>query len=117
MEGLLYSFPLLLFSNKDYNYFTNINNRRDKMRIGIPKEMKNNENRVAITPGGVLTLVNAGHEVFVETEAGVNSHFTNEAYQNVGAVIVEDSASVWANSELIMKVKEPIVEEYTYFRP
>ena len=87
------------------------------MRIGIPKEMKNNENRVAITPGGVLTLVNAGHQVFVEKDAGVNSHFTNEAYQNVGAVIVEDSASVWSNSELIMKVKEPIAEEYTHFRP
>ena len=87
------------------------------MRIGIPKEIKNNENRVAITPAGVLTLVNAGHKVFIENEAGVNSHFTNEAYQNVGAVIVEDAASIWSNSELIMKVKEPIAEEYTYFRP
>ena len=57
------------------------------MRIGIPKEIKNNENRVAITPSGVLTLVNAGHTVFVETGAGMNSHFTNEAYQNVGAVL------------------------------
>ena len=87
------------------------------MRIGIPKEIKNNENRVAITPAGVLTLMNAGHQVFVESGAGVNSHFTNEDYQNVGAVIVEDSASVWSNSELVMKVKEPIAAEYTYFRP
>ncbi len=87
------------------------------MRIGIPKEIKNNENRVAITPAGVLTLMNAGHQVFIENEAGVNSHFTNEDYQNVGAVIVEDPASIWSNSELIMKVKEPIASEYTYFRP
>lgn len=87
------------------------------MRIGIPKEIKNSENRVAITPGGVFTLVNAGHKVFVEKDAGVNSYFTNEAYQNVGALIVEDSASVWSNSELIMKVKEPIAEEYIHFRP
>lgn len=87
------------------------------MRIGIPKEIKNSENRVAITPGGVFTLVNAGHKVFVEKDAGVNSHFINEAYQNVGAIIVEDSASVWSNSELIMKVKEPLAEEYIHFRP
>jgi alanine dehydrogenase len=86
------------------------------MRIGIPKELKNNENRVAITPSGVLTLVHAGHEVLVEKEAGVNSSFTNDAYQNAGAVIVEDAASVWASSEMIMKVKEPIAEEYKYFR-
>ena len=87
------------------------------MRIGIPKEIKNNENRVAITPSGVLTLVNAGHTVLVESDAGLNSHFTNEAYQNVGAVIVEDAASLWSSSELIMKVKEPIAEEYIHFRP
>ncbi len=86
------------------------------MRIGIPKEKKNNENRVAITPAGVLTLVNAGHKVFVEKDAGINSSFTNDAYQNAGAVIVEHSASIWSNSELIMKVKEPIAEEYVYFR-
>lgn len=95
----------------------NINKRRDNMRIGIPKEKKNNENRVAITPAGVLTLVNAGHKVFIEKDAGVNSSFTNETYQNAGAIIVEQAASVWSNSELIMKVKEPIAEEYAYFRP
>ena len=86
------------------------------MRIGIPKEIKNNENRVAITPGGVFTLVSAGHEVFVEHNAGVSSSFTNDTYQHAGAVIVEDPASVWSSSDLILKVKEPIAEEYKYFR-
>ncbi|MFS0601414.1 alanine dehydrogenase [Peribacillus frigoritolerans] len=86
------------------------------MRIGIPKEIKNNENRVAITPAGVVALVNAGHEVLIELNAGLGSSFTNEAYQEAGAVIVEDAASVWASTEMIMKVKEPISSEYKYFR-
>ncbi|MCY8938029.1 alanine dehydrogenase [Peribacillus frigoritolerans] len=86
------------------------------MRIGIPKEIKNNENRVAITPAGVVALVNAGHEVLIEMNAGLGSSFTNEAYQEAGAVIVEDAASVWASTEMIMKVKEPISSEYKYFR-
>lgn len=87
-----------------------------KMRIGIPKEIKNNENRVAITPAGVVALVNAGHEVLIEMNAGLGSSFTNESYQEAGAVIVEDSASVWSSTEMIMKVKEPISSEYKYFR-
>ncbi|MDM5214052.1 alanine dehydrogenase [Peribacillus sp. RS7] len=86
------------------------------MRIGIPKEIKNNENRVAITPAGVVALVNAGHEVLIEMNAGLGSSFTNESYQEAGAVIVEDAASVWASTEMIMKVKEPISSEYKYFR-
>lgn len=86
------------------------------MRIGIPKEIKNNENRVAITPAGVVALVNAGHEVLIEMNAGLGSSFTHEAYQEAGAVIVEDAASVWASTEMIMKVKEPISSEYKYFR-
>lgn len=86
------------------------------MRIGIPKEIKNNENRVAITPAGVIALVSAGHEVFIEQDAGLSSSFTNEAYQQAGAVLVEDASSVWASSDMILKVKEPIAEEYKYFR-
>ncbi|WP_110928902.1 alanine dehydrogenase [Bacillus massiliglaciei] len=86
------------------------------MRIGIPKEIKNNENRVAITPAGVAALVAAGHEVFVETEAGAGSSFLNEAFRAAGAVIAEDASSVWTASEMILKVKEPIAEEYQYFR-
>ena len=86
------------------------------MRIGIPKEIKNNENRVAITPAGVMALVNAGHEVFIEINAGLGSSFTNESYQEAGAIMVEDAASVWESTDMIMKVKEPIPSEYKYFR-
>ncbi|RID86044.1 alanine dehydrogenase [Peribacillus asahii] len=86
------------------------------MRIGIPKEIKNNENRVAITPAGVIALVSAGHEVFIEQNAGLSSSFTNEAYQQAGAVLVDDASSVWASSDMVLKVKEPIAEEYKYFR-
>lgn len=86
------------------------------MRIGVPKEIKNNENRVAITPAGVVALVKAGHEVFIEKDAGTGSNFTNDGYMTAGALMVEDARSVWESSEMIMKVKEPIPEEYQYFR-
>lgn len=86
------------------------------MRIGIPKEIKNNENRVAITPAGVVAFKNAGHEVFIQTEAGIGSGFTNEDYIAVGANILETAKEVWENAEMIMKVKEPLPEEYGYFR-
>ena len=86
------------------------------MRIGIPKEIKNNENRVAITPAGVVALVNAGHEVIVEKDAGTGSSFTNDGYLAAGASMAEDAKSVWESSDMIMKVKEPIREEYQYFR-
>jgi len=82
------------------------------MKIGIPKEIKNNENRVALPPSGVYELVQDGHEVFVEQGAGAGSTFSDQAYQEVGATIatVEE---VWA-SELVMKVKEPLPEEYPF---
>ncbi len=86
------------------------------MRIGIPKEIKNNENRVAITPAGVLTFINAGHEVMVETSAGLGSGFTDADYEAAGAVIT-NVQEVWTKAEMVMKVKEPIQEEYHYFRP
>jgi alanine dehydrogenase len=85
------------------------------MIIGIPKEIKNNENRVALTPAGVISFVNGGHKVLVEKEAGAGSGFTNEDYANAGAVIIEYAADVWAQSEMIMKVKEPLPSEYGYF--
>lgn len=86
------------------------------MRIGIPKEIKNNENRVAITPAGVLTFTSAGHEVLVETSAGLGSGFTDADYEAAGAVIT-NVQEVWTRAEMVMKVKEPIQEEYHYFRP
>ncbi|AGK52626.1 alanine dehydrogenase [Bacillus sp. 1NLA3E] len=87
------------------------------MIIGVPKEIKNNENRVAITPAGVISFVNVGHKVLVEKDAGVGSGFTNGDYATAGAEIVELASDVWANSEMVMKVKEPLESEYVYFRP
>ncbi|WP_188206421.1 alanine dehydrogenase [Alkalibacillus aidingensis] len=84
------------------------------MRIGIPKEIKNNENRVALTPAGIVALKNAGHELFVETTAGEGSGFTDEQYQEAGAVIVSTAKEAW-EQEMVMKVKEPLPEEYDYF--
>jgi alanine dehydrogenase len=87
------------------------------MIIGVPKEIKNNENRVALTPAGVISFVKAGHKVLVEKDAGIGSGFLNEDYANAGAEIIENAADVWAQSEMIMKVKEPLSSEYVYFRP
>ena len=87
------------------------------MLIGIPKEIKNNENRVAITPAGVLTLVSAGHKVMIESSAGMGSGFTDSDYESAGAIIYPTAAEVWTKADMIMKVKEPLPEEYTYFRP
>ncbi|WP_046228385.1 alanine dehydrogenase [Paenibacillus dauci] len=86
------------------------------MRIGIPKEIKNNENRVAITPAGVTTLTAAGHEVYVETQAGKGSGFTDSVYEQAGATIIQQPAEVWSTAEMILKVKEPLPSEYGYFR-
>ena len=86
------------------------------MRIGVPKEIKNNENRVAITPSGVQMLEQAGHEVYIETTAGQESGFQDRDYTSVGAIILDNPAEVWAKAEMILKVKEPLPEEYKYFR-
>jgi len=85
------------------------------MQIGIPAEIKNNENRVAMTPAGVIHLVKSGHEVFVQSGAGLGSGFSNEQYQEAGAKIVNTAADAWSK-EMVMKVKEPIEEEYLFFR-
>jgi alanine dehydrogenase len=87
------------------------------MIIGLPKEIKNNENRVALTPSGVHTLTSRGHKVLVENNAGLNSGFTNQNYINAGAEIIEKAADVFAHAEMIMKVKEPIASEYDLIRP
>lgn len=85
------------------------------MRIGVPREIKNNENRVAMTPAGVVNLTTSGHEVFIEKDAGLGSGFTNEQYQEAGAMIVDTATEAWS-MEMVMKVKEPLQEEYQYFR-
>lgn len=84
------------------------------MKIGIPKEIKNNENRVAMTPAGVVTLTHAGHEVYIETGAGLGSSFTDADYIAAGAHIVQTAKEAWSQ-EMIMKVKEPVASEYDYF--
>lgn len=86
------------------------------MIIGIPKEIKNNENRVALTPGAASQLLSAGHQILIETNAGFGSGFTDDDYVSVGAEILDQAKDVWASSDMIMKVKEPLPEEYSYFR-
>ena len=86
------------------------------MRIGVPKEIKTNENRIALVPAGAEALVAAGHQVFIETGAGVGSGFEDAAYEAVGATIVPDAASAWGQAELLLKVKEPIAKEWQYLR-
>jgi alanine dehydrogenase len=86
------------------------------MLIGIPKEIKNNENRVAITPAGVLSFIRAGHKVVIENNAGLGSGFLNEDYTTAGALVVDHAAEIWSKAEMIMKVKEPLPSEYVFFR-
>lgn len=86
------------------------------MIIGVPREIKTNEDRVAITPAGARDMVAAGHRVLIEAEAGLGSGINDEAYQEAGSEIVPREA-VFASADMIMKVKEPLPEEYSFFRP
>jgi alanine dehydrogenase len=86
------------------------------MLIGVPKEIKNNENRVAITPAGVVALVKAGHKIIIENNAGIGSGFTNEDFAAAGAEIMDQAAEVWAKVDMVLKVKEPLSSEYGFFR-
>lgn len=87
------------------------------MIIGVPKEIKTSEYRVALTPGGVTELKNCGHEVHVETSAGNGSGFSDEDYLKAGAKILSSSDEVYANTEMIVKVKEPLKSEYAKIKP
>ncbi len=87
------------------------------MLVGVPKEIKNNENRVAITPAGVAALVKAGHKVVVEKAGGEGSGITDKDYINAGAEIWDKPAKIFAEAEMIMKVKEPLEPEYDLFHP
>ncbi|MDR1710344.1 MAG: alanine dehydrogenase [Propionibacteriaceae bacterium] len=86
------------------------------MRIGIPTEIKSQENRVAITPAGVHHLAQAGHEVLVQEGAGLGSGISDADYTGAGARIIKQAADVWGDAELLIKVKEPIAAEYPYLR-
>ncbi len=86
------------------------------MKIGCVKEIKNNEFRVGLTPDNVKEYVKAGHTVFFEKDAGVGSGFATDEYAKAGATILEDAADVWKQCDMMVKVKEPLEEEYQYFR-
>jgi alanine dehydrogenase len=86
------------------------------MRIGVPKEIKTNENRVALVPAGAEALTAAGHQVFLETGAGIGSGFQDGDYEAVGVTVVPDAATAWGQAELLLKVKEPIQAEWGHLR-
>lgn len=86
------------------------------MKVGCVKEIKNNEYRVGMTPDNVKTYVNHGHTVYIEKGAGLGSGFTDREYECVGAIMFDTAKEVWDNSDMIIKVKEPLKEEYQYFR-
>ena len=86
------------------------------MIIGVPKEIKNRENRVGIVPAGVKAFVNHGHTVLVENNAGIGSGIPNSLYEKAGAKIVSSASDVWA-ADMVIKVKEPLVDEFKYLRP
>jgi alanine dehydrogenase len=86
------------------------------VKVGIPREVKNNEYRVAITPAGVHELKRHGHDVFIETGAGLGSSITDEEFAHAGAKILGSADEVWGTADLVLKVKEPIAEEYHRMR-
>ncbi len=86
------------------------------MIVGVPKEIKNNENRVAITPAGVQAMINNGHQVIIENNAGIGSGISNEDYLGAGAAVVDTAKEVFSRADMIMKVKEPLAAEYDLFK-
>ncbi|GAA2278798.1 alanine dehydrogenase [Nonomuraea roseoviolacea subsp. roseoviolacea] len=86
------------------------------MKVGVPREVKDNEYRVALTPAGVHELVRNGHQVFVERDAGVGSSIPDVYFESAGAVILDTADEVWAEGDLVLKVKEPVAEEYHRMR-
>jgi len=86
------------------------------VNIGVPKEIKNHEYRVSLTPAGAREFIRQGHKVLVESSAGLGCAITDEDYKNVGATILSSADQLWAESELILKVKEPIASEYHRMR-
>jgi alanine dehydrogenase len=87
------------------------------MRIGVPTEVKESEDRVALTPAGARELTAAGHEVLLQSGAGLGSSLTDDDYRRAGATIVVDADAAWGQADLVLKVKEPVAAEYGYLRP
>ena len=86
------------------------------MIIGVPSEVKNNENRVGLTPNSVQSLVSLGHDVLIQNNAGANIGFLNDQYIAAGAKLIDTAEDVYKSSEMIVKVKEPIPDEYKFLR-
>jgi alanine dehydrogenase len=86
------------------------------MIIGIPKEIKDKEFRVGIVPAGVQKLAEAGHGIIIEADAGIGSEIFNREFKTAGARLVQDAATVYREADLVMKVKEPLEQEYEYMR-
>lgn len=110
---------MILISSPDHeeDYRKNIRTKNlNVMRIGVPKEIKNNENRVGMTPSGVAELIKRGHSVTVQHTAGEGSGFSDADYEAVGAVIVPTIEETYASADMIVKVKEPIAQEYPLVR-
>ena len=87
------------------------------MIIGVPTEIKNNESRVSITPAGVFELTKAQHQIYIQSNAGLASGFTNDDYKAAGGYILDTIEAVYEIAEMIVKVKEPIEEEYKLVKP
>ncbi|MEK7764233.1 MAG: alanine dehydrogenase, partial [Nitrospirota bacterium] len=87
------------------------------MVIGVPKEIKDHEYRVSVTPDGVRTLRQAGHDVWIEPSAGVGSGYLDEDYRNAGATMAESKEQLFQQAAIIVKVKEPLLSECRFFRP
>src|SRR5215217_539112 len=86
------------------------------VKVSIPREVKNNEYRVAITPAGIHELVRHGHDVYLESDAGAGSSITDNEYTSAGATILAEADDVWDAGDLILKVKEPVEQEYARMR-
>ncbi len=86
------------------------------MKIGLPKEIKDNEYRVGLTPAGVHALVGAGHTLFVQKTAGDGSGFADEQYVKAGATMLDTADEIWEAGDMIVKVKEPVAPEYPRMR-
>jgi alanine dehydrogenase len=108
---------ILAYNKTQYkNEINRLSEEEEIMIVGVPREIKAQENRVAMTPSGVDSMVAAGHIVLIEKGAGEGAGFPDESYRAVGAEIVADAAEVWGRSDMIIKVKEPLPSEYAHFR-
>src|SRR5690606_18132787 len=114
------TFLILLFFNRTWVYicaaFPNYYIIKNDMIIGVPKEIKNNENRVGVTPAGVIELTRNGHTVYVQATAGEGSGFQDDDYEKAGASILPSIEEVYGIAEMIIKVKEPIESEYNLIK-